>query len=408
MKDNYIVGLDIGSQNVRVVQAKYDASSGSIQVIGAASVPAYGVRKGIIVDIEETVSSLSNALEKVERMTGIPVTHAALAVGGGHIQCMLSKGFVAVSRADGEVSESDFLRVIDNSQAVAIPPNRELLHVIPRQFTVDGQAGIKDPRGMSGLRLEVETLLITGGTPFLKNIERVVSQGQLSVDRWVLGSMAASESILNKIQKENGVMLLDVGAGTTSLIVFLEGSAIHTAVIPIGGSHITNDLAISLQSSIDTAETVKIKFGHARPHEISRSEQIELNKIHPDEQGNFQRTAVAEVIEARLDELLDFVKAELVSIGLDGKLPAGVVLTGGSSRLSGLGSMVKDRLRLPVELGESVEVQTIIDKVKEPSFAVSLGLALMAGKGTHGKTDSKEDESGAFKKIQSWFKAFLP
>jgi cell division protein FtsA len=183
---------------------------------------------------------------------------------------------------------------------------------------------------------------------------------------------------------------------------------VHAAVIPIGGSHITNDLAISLQSSIDTAETVKIKFGHARPHEISRSEQIELNKIHPEEHGSFQRTAVAEVIEARLDELLDFIKAELVSIGLDGKLPAGVVLTGGSSRLSGLGGMVKDRLRLPVEVGENIEVQTIIDKVKEPTFAVSLGLVLMAAKGGNAKPGEEEEEAGALKKIQGWFKAFLP
>lgn len=243
-REQYIVGLDIGTQTIRVVQGKLDEQTGKINIIGASSVQANGLRRGVIVDIDEAVSSISNALERVERMTGVPVRAANVAVGGNHIACVDSKGVIAVSRADGEISESDVVRVIDASQAISIPPNREVIHVIPKTFTLDGQAGIKDPLGMTGIRLEVETILIHGATPFLKNLQKAILQAGLEIDQMVLSPLAASQAVLSKRQKELGVALVDLGAGTTSISVYEENNLIHTAIIPIVIIHIPNDIAI--------------------------------------------------------------------------------------------------------------------------------------------------------------------
>jgi cell division protein FtsA len=294
-KENYIVGLDIGTQNIRVVQAKVE-DDGSLNVIGAAAVPASGMRKGVIVDIEEAVSSISAALEKVERMTGIPVTRANVSVGGNHVTCIDSKGVIAVSRADGEITDNDVVRVIDASQAISIPPNREVLHVIPKTFTLDGQVGIKDPIGMTGIRLEVETIIIHGALPFLKNLNKTITQTGVEVDHQVLSPLAAATSSLNKRQKELGVALVDLGAGTTSIAVYEENNLIHTAVLPIGAMHITNDIAIGLRCTIDTAEKVKLEYGSAELNDIDRHEQIDLNKFDPEETERVARTMIVETL----------------------------------------------------------------------------------------------------------------
>jgi cell division protein FtsA len=290
-KEQYIVGLDIGTQNLRVVQAKIE-ETGSLSIIGASSVPSSGMRKGVIVDIEEAVSSISAVLEKVERMTGVPVAQANISVGGNHITCLESKGVIAVSRADGEISENDVIRVIDASQAISIPPNREVIHVIPKTFTLDGQTGIKDPVGMTGIRLEVETIIIHGALPFLKNLNKAIMQTGLEVDQLVLSPLAAAQSVLNKRKKELGVVLVDLGAGTTSVAVYEENNLLHTAIVPVGSMHITNDIAIGLRCTIDTAEKVKLLYGHASSREIEKHQEIDLSKIDPEEQEHVARVDV--------------------------------------------------------------------------------------------------------------------
>jgi cell division protein FtsA len=413
-KEQYIVGLDVGTDTIRVVQGKLE-ETGRINIIGASSVPANGMRKGVIVDIDEAVSSISAVLEKVERMTGVPVSHANVSVGGNHITCMDSKGVIAVSRADGEISENDVIRVIDASQAVSIPPNREVIHVIPKTFTLDGQSGIKDPIGMTGIRLEVETIIIHGALPFLKNLSKAITQAGLEVDQLVLSPLAAAQSVLNKRQKELGVALIDLGAGTTSVAVYEENNLIHTAIIPVGSMHITNDIAIGLRCTIDTAEKVKLMYAQASPALVDKLAEIDMSKIDPQEESRIPQQLVAEIVEARLEEIFDYVTKELKRIDRDGKLPAGIVLTGGGAALPGVVEFAKHYLRLPVSIGVPSETDTIIDQVVDPSFATVVGLSLWGSNFTGGLSDFSFTKP--FKglldnqnvvKLKKWFKTIMP
>ncbi len=411
-KEQYIVGLDIGTHSIRVVQAKL-TPEGGLSVVGAASSIASGMRKGVIVDIEEAVSSISSALEKVERMTGVPVTHATVSVGGSHISCMDSRGVIAVSRADGEITENDVIRVIDASQAISIPPNREVIHVIPKSFTLDGQVGIKDPLGMSGIRLEVETIIIHGGLPFIKNLSRAITQAGLEVDDLVLAPLAASTAVLSKRQKELGVALLDLGAGTSSLAVYEENNLIHSAVIPLGGQHITNDIAIGLRTTIETAERIKVHAGNAISRNIDRREEVDLSAFDPEENEKVLRAEVSEIIEARLEEIFDMVNKELKKINRDGKLPAGIVLTGGGSHLPGILEFAKTQTRLPTSFSELQGISSVIDIVEDPIFSTACGLVLWGNKynnlSSGGFSSVKSAfSSPSFDKIGKWFKSFLP
>lgn len=413
-KESYIVGLDVGTANIRAVQAKFQPESGTLSIIGASEVPASGIRKGVIVDIEEAVSCISVALEKVERMTGVPVSEANVSVGGSHISSLASHGVIAVSRADGEISENDIVRAIDASQVISIPQNKEVLHVFPKSFTLDGQAGIKDPLGMSGIRLEVDTIIIQAGLPYIKNLTRAILQAGLEVQDLVLAPCAAAESVLSKRQKDLGVGLVDLGAGTTSIAIYEEGDLLHTAVIPIGSMHITNDIAIGLRCSIETAEKVKLAFGHVDPKAIDKNEEIDLSKIDPSEEETTLRQYVVEIIEARMEEIFDKVNNELKKIQRDGKLPSGIVLTGGGSLMPGVVDFAKKHLRLPGTLGQPQNINTIIDRVDNPSFATASGLILWGGKYTAAEGPKF---SGLVKsimhnpnvdKLRKWFKSFLP
>lgn len=415
-KEQYIVGVDVGTASIRAVQAKLDQQTGAFNIIGASEVPSVGLRRGVIVDIEEAVSSISSALEKVERMTGVPVAEANVSVGGNHISSLSSHGVIAVSRADGEITENDIVRCIDASQAISIPQNKEVLHVFPKTFTLDGQTGIKDPAGMSGIRLEVDTIIVQAGLPFIKNLTRAVMQAGLEIEDLVLAPCAASESVLTKRQKDLGVCLVDLGAGTTSLAVYEEGDLLHTSVLPLGAMHITNDIAIGLRCGIETAEKVKLLYGHAEPKEISKEEEIDLSKLDNSEDQATSRQYVVEIIEARLEEIIRMVNAELKKINRDGKLPSGVVLTGGGSNLPGVVEFVKKNLRLPTVLGKPQNVNTVIDRVDDPSFATAVGLVLWGGKFS-AKSGSVVEFGGMVKnilgnesvaKVKKWLKSFLP
>lgn len=413
-KESYIVGLDVGTANIRAVQAKLDQDKQEFSVIGASEVPAAGIRRGVIVDIEEAVSSVSVALEKVERMTGVPVESANVSIGGSHISSQASHGVIAVSRADGEIMENDIVRAVDASQVISIPQNKEVLHVFPKSFTLDGQMGIKDPLGMSGIRLEVDTLIVQAGLPFVKNLTKAIMQAGLEIDDLVLAPCAAAEAVLGKRQKDLGVAVVDLGAGTTSLAVYEEGDLLHTAVIPIGQMHVTNDVAIGLRCSIDTAEKVKLMFGHCDIKAVSKDEEVDLSKIDPGETETTLRSYVVEIIEARLEEIFDHVNGELKKIGRDGKLPSGVVLTGGGSKLPGVVEFSKKHLRLPAALGKPQNVNTIIDRVDDPAFATAVGLVLWGGRFS---TGGKHQFGGLVKnwlqkpgvaKLRKWMKSFLP
>lgn len=412
-QQQYLVGLDIGSSYVRVVVGKIDEESKVPSIIGVSETPSSGIRKGVIIDIDEAVSTISQALEKVERMTGIAVTEATVAIGGAHISSIESHGVIAVSRADGEITENDIIRVIDASQAISIPANREIIHVIPKNFVVDGQSGIKDPLGMTGIRLEVDTVIVQAAAPFIKNLTKAIQQAGIKINDMVLAPLAAAQAVLTKRQKELGVALVDLGGGTTGLVVFEEGQLLHTSVIPVGSAHITNDIAIGLRTSIETAEKVKQAYAHAIPREVNRSEEIDLSELDSSEEERISRHHVAEISEARLEEIFELVNKELKGINRDGQLPAGVIFTGAGANLPGVLELAKKELRLPVQLGVPANVNTIIDRVEDPAYATAVGLVLWAFEYHHGSSKTPKFgfdllQNAKLDPLKKLFKKFLP
>lgn len=409
-----IVGLDVGTTTVRAVVGEVGSEDHKLQILGVGAAPSSGLRKGIVVDVDDAVTSITRAVEEAERVTGVPIERAFVGIGGNHITSQRSKGVIAVSRADGEVSEDDVSRVMNASQAVSLPNNREILHVLPLQFIVDGQEGIKDPVGMSGVRLEVETLIVEGSVPYIKNLTKCVYQAGIDVADVILSPLAASRAVLTKRQKELGVAALDMGGGTTGMAVFEEGDLVHTAVLPIGSNHITNDIAIGLRTTIDVAERVKLEYGSALPHEIRKRDQIDLSQIEEGEEEVVSRHHIAEIVEARLSEVFSMVNEELQKIDRAGLLPAGVVITGGGAKMPGIIDVAKKNLKLPAQIGFPLDLGGIVDKVDEPSYATVIGLMLWgidsAGQTSRGgrllaRVGSVTKSVGVLKK---WFKTFLP
>ncbi len=408
-----IVGLDIGTSKVAIIAGLLQ--EGMTQVIGVGLGPNNGLRKGIVVDIDDTVSGISAALEIAERSSGMPLEHAFVGVGGTQVSVHEAKGVVAVSRADGEISEADVERVLEAARVVAVPPNREILHVIPRNFAVDGQRGLKDPVGMTGVRLEVESQIVAIASSAVRNVVKCVGQAELEVTELVFTPLATAKTLVTKKQKESGVMLVDVGAGTTSLIIFEEGDMIHAAVLPVGSMHITNDIAIGLRISLDAAEKIKIKYGVADKDMVRNNETIPLSTFEPDEKDRIERKYVAEIIEARLNEIFSMIRDELRKIGKDGMLPAGIILTGGGAKLEGLVEFAKNYLRLPATFGNPLmEVTGLVDQLDDPAYAAALGLMLWGledtVKSSRGGNQLEMHKVGGtlLKKAQHVFKQFLP
>lgn len=413
-KEQIFVGLDIGSSTIRCVVGKQDSEFGQPSIIGVGEAPSLGIRRGVIVDIDEAVSAISESLEKAERMTGLSINHAVISVGGAQISSHESHGVVAVARADGEITENDVVRVVDASQAISIPANREILHVIPKTFSVDGQGGIKDPVGMSGIRLEVDSQIIQASVPFIKNLTKCILQAGLEIDDLVLAPLASAQAVLNKKQKELGVALIELGGGTTGLVVFEEGNLLATTILPVGSMHVTNDLAIGLRTSVDTAEKVKLQYAVADTKELRKEGEIDLSKLDKQEEGRVSLKHIAEITHARLEEIFDLINKELKSLGRDGQLPAGAVLTGGGAKLPGVVELAKKQLRLPVSVGLPSAVTTVIDRVDDPSFATAVGLVLWAHEFLLGRSRTvnkfakKVMENETMNKLRRWFKSFLP
>lgn len=412
--DQILVGLDIGTTTIRVVVGKKENPGALPSIIGVGEAKSVGIRRGVIIDIEEAVSSISKALEKAERMTGIPTEHAVVSVGGAHVVSLESHGVIAVARADGEITENDVVRVIDAAQAIQIPTNREILHVIPKDFTVDGQSGIKDPVGMTGIRLEVDAQIIEASIPFIKNLTKCVIQAGIDIDDLVLGPLAAAQSVLTRRQKELGVVLIELGGGTTGLVAFEESELLHTNILAVGSDHITNDIAIGLRTSVDVAETVKLEYGRAINGTGKKDEVINLSKIDKNEEGQISRNHLTDIIQARLEEIFSMVNKELKTVGRDGQLPAGALLTGGGAKIPGVVELAKKELRLPVQVGYPLNISTIIDRVDDPAYATAVGLVLWANeylasdRSGMGRFTSKILQHASIDKIRKFFKQFLP
>ncbi|MBI3256090.1 MAG: cell division protein FtsA, partial [Candidatus Andersenbacteria bacterium] len=346
-----------------------------------------------------------------ERISGVPIERAYVSVNGAHISSQNSKGVIAVSRADGEITPDDVARVINAAQAISMPNNREILHVLPQNFIVDGQEYIHDPVGMTGVRLEVEAHIIEGSAPFIKNLAKVVNQAGVHVEDFVFAPLAAASAVLEKRQKELGVVLVDLGAGTTSMAVYEENRLLHTAVLPLGSSHITNDIAIGLRTSIDIAEAIKMEHGTALADEVKASETIVVEGDGT-EVESVSRKEVANIISARLEEIFLFVDRELKRINRSGLLPAGVVLTGGGARMEGVIDLAKKKLRLPIKIGKAQGLPGLSEQTEDPGYAVALGLVYWAmdqerrpsGRASFGLPDI----GNTVHKVKDWFRTFLP
>jgi cell division protein FtsA len=409
-----IVGLDIGTTKVCVVSGH--VQEGMIQVTGIGKAQNSGMRKGAVVDIEETVSAISAAVEEVERSSGQPVDSCFASISGSQVVSIDSKGIIAVSRADGEISESDVERVLEAAKSVALPPNNEIIHIVPKMYVVDGQAGIKDPTGMSGIRLEVQAHVIGVSTPTVKNLSKAITQAGLDIDGIVYSGIAAAKGYLNKKQKEIGVVLIDIGASNTSVVVFEEGTLIHSKVIPIGANHITNDIAIGLKISLEVAEKIKLEEISAVVDDVKESEKVDLSKYDKNEKEKPNRRYVCEIAEARLNELFGMIKDELKIIERDEMLPAGAILVGGGAKLTGLTQYVKNTLGLPAQVGHLVfEVSGIVDKLDDPEYACAVGLMLWGIDETQNIMSNKVrpklnlgNAGGVLDRVKEVFKNLIP
>jgi cell division protein FtsA len=383
MKDNVIAGLDIGSSSIRLVigQKIIGPAGEELQIIGAVSGPTAGVSRGIVNSIEETTSSISAVLEKAERLVGVPIGRVWVSINDPHIKCERSKGVVAVGRSDGEINENDINRVIEAARALAVPVNYEILHVIPIKFSVDNQSEVKDPIGMNGIRLEAETLIIQGLSTQIKNLTKAIYRTGLEIEDLIIAPLAASEAVLSTKQKELGVALINMGSSTTSLAVYEERNLIHTAILPIGAEHITADIAIGLRCPINLAERIKREYGTAAVEDINKKDEIDVSQLVKEEEVNddisiISRKYLAEIINARVEEIFDKVDQEFKKIDRSGMLPAGLIFVGGGAELNGLVETAKKKLRLPAAVGIAKNINVVIDKVKNPEFLTALGLVV--------------------------------
>lgn len=380
-KTKVVVGIDIGSSRIAALIGQYNEEENKISVVGVCSSLSSGVRKGQIVDIEEVASSVMGSVESSERMAGYGIDRAFVTIGGGHIECRNSSGVVAVADPSGEISETDIERVIDAARAVSLPESREILHVVPREYRVDGETVVKDPKGMTGVRLEVETHLITGSSTAVKNIHKCLSEIGVATEEIVFSGLASSYSALSPTEKELGVILLDIGGGTTSIVAFIEGSITYSSVLPIGGKNVTNDIAAGLRISLDSAEKLK-KLVSKRSKKTDDEEEIDLSILEEEGVGKSvsKKTLVDGIIKPRLNEVFTMVGSELSGSGVLGKTPSGIVITGGGALCVGATESARRMLSLPVRLGIPKGVSGLIDEISDPSYAASTGLLLYGTK----------------------------
>jgi len=424
---HFITAIDIGTSTVQTVVAEQKRGDDTLHVLGMGNTAAYGMRRGVVVDIEDATAAIRASVDEARKTSGVSIRSAYLGIDGSHIGVTSSRGVVAVARADGEITSEDVKRALTAAESF-IPknPNKEIIHLMPRDFRVDNEPNIKDPVGMHGVRLEVDALIVDFSSPFLKNLLKCVRSAGLDVRDYVFSPLATSDIILTKRQKELGVMLLDIGAGTTSFMIFEEGMPIHAGVIPIGGSHITNDIAIGFRTHVDVAERMKRIHGSCLPSEVSKREVIRLRdllggeqdiKDHSDalhiydEQTAYSRKMLAEIIEARLCDIFELLQKELKKIGRLELLPSGVVLIGGTSLLPGLIEVARRELKLPVEVGTPHKFIHVIDERTISQFASVFGVLQWAA--THSTQRNTVDWGGSFaefpaKKIIQWFKSLIP
>ena len=403
IEKNLIVGLDVGTSKVVAIVGEI-TPEGGVEIIGIGSHPSRGLKKGVVVNIESTVHSIQRAVEEAELMAGCQIHSVYAGIAGSHIRSLNSHGIVAIR--DKEVTPSDVERVIDAARAVAIPADQKILHILPQEFIIDAQDGIREPVGMSGVRLEAKVHMVTGAVSAAQNIIKCVRRCGLEVDDVILEQLASSYSVLTEDEKELGICLVDIGGGTTDIAVFTEGSIRHTAVIPIAGDQVTNDIAVALRTPTQNAEEIKIKYACALTQLASSEESIEVPGVGDRGSRRLARQTLAEVVEPRYEELMTLVQAELRRSGFEDLIAAGVVLTGGSSKIEGLVELAEEIFHAPVRLGSPQYVTGLSDVVRNPIYATGVGLLLFGNQNrTHRNLDVHLGRGfkGVWNRMKSWF-----
>jgi cell division protein FtsA len=370
----HFVGLDIGTSSVRCVVGMFDPNGGSMpSIIGHGQAPNQGMRRGTVVHVDEVADAIVHAVTEAERISGIPIKQATVNVNGAHVEGINSQGVIAISAANREITAEDRLRVEEAATIVNLPPNREIVQFFAKNYSLDGQRNIKDPVSMHGVRLEVDAHIVTAATPNLRNQDAALEKAEVAPSHHTVSSLAAAEAVLTRQQKEAGTALLDIGAGTTNLIVFEDGEVQHVAVLPIGGQHITNDLAIGLKTDLEIAEQVKVEHANLRENAHKTNVMVKVGE----KAQNFQFEEVSMIVEARVEELLEYVNKELQRIKRARKLPGGVVLTGGTAKLPGIEDFTRDKLQLAARIAKLENIGGLVDTVEDQSFTVVVGLMLL-------------------------------
>lgn len=403
VKGKVIAGIDLGSSKISTIVAQSVSDSlgmdSDLNIVGVSSVESRGIKKGQIVDIEEAVEATIESVEGAERMAGYNLDSAFVSLGGAHVSSQNSHGVVAISDPNGEIIDSDVDRVIEAASAISLPSSREIVHVLPREYIVDGEVGIKDPIGMSGIRLEVQTHIVTASAAALKNIKKAINEVGISIREMVYTGIAASEAVLTKTEKELGCVLIEIGGGTTSATVFLDGGIASSFVLPIGARNVTNDLAIGLRLSLESAEKIKITLSQElkrikKGKEDGEKDEIDLRSLGISDSKRISRKTLVEgIIRPRLNEIFTMVRIQLERENLATRIPSGVVITGGGAETVGVSDCAKRTMALPVRIGIAKGVGGLVDDIMNAQFAVPIGLIIYGS-----KQEPSAGQSGGFRK----------
>lgn len=400
---NLIVALDVGTSKIAALVGQVSEDS-QIEVIGFGSHPSHGLKRGVVVNIESTVQSMQKAIEEAELMAGCQIQSAYTGIAGSHIRSLNSHGIVAIR--DREVNQSDVERVIDAAKALAIPADQKILHIIPQEFIIDAQEGVREPVGMSGVRLEAKVHIVTGAVSAAQNISKCVRRCGLEVSDIVLEQLASSHSVLTDDEKELGVCMIDLGGGTTDIAIFTEGAIRHTAVIPIAGDHVTSDIAVALRTPMQSAEQIKIKYASVSSDLSDIQEHIQIANVTHWPSKQIQKQELKMVVKARYEELFALVLAELRRSGFENLISAGIVLTGGASKVQGCLELAEKMFQMPARIGVPQNVRGLVDVRDNPSYATGVGLLLYGHQQVYGLStgfDLDRSESGLWTRMRKWF-----
>ncbi len=404
-----IVGLDIGSTKVCCLVGEV-MEDRRLRIIGVGQAASKGIKTGVVVDVEQVSEAIAVAVERAEKVSGYQIESAYVSVTGEHVAGLNSRGVVAISRGDQEIEPDDVGRALENARAIAIPHDREIVHVIPRGFMVDGENGVRDPVGMHGYRLEVESHIITGASTSLRNLEKCLERAGIGVTDFVLHPLASGMAVLRESERETGVILVDIGGGTTDIAVFINGSVWHTAVLKLGGNHVTNDVVACLRVPFTVAEDLKTRYGHAQPSEVPGEQKLEAATFGDDVEMSISQRQLAAVIGARVEEVLDLTLREVKRTGYDTLLPAGVVLCGGTAQLAGIRALGQRTLNMPVRVGAPHDLEGLVDVLSSPAYATSVGLLMWGMENAGGpRKRGPAGGIGLWGRLRGWFTgAVLP